>query len=233
MLAPIEERMMAAIKQPVVSKCTQQELIQHITQLLIRINALTGFTPPAQNDFAVLVTMLASELLESFRGLTPGEVSICFERGAKGDWGDFMGLNIRTFVRWLKQYQTSDFRYRAVTAARQAEGNKAIEAVSESERERSSNDFLQRTYQRFLNGEPMERLMPARAYRMLQERNLICHTAEEKWAAMRRFENWRPQTRLPLDEVLLLQWRKSEAMNYLLTDYFRTLEANGALYLPL
>ena len=233
MLAPIEERMMAAIKQPVVSKCTQQELIQHITQLLIRINALTGFTPPAQNDFAVLVTMLASELLESFRGLTLGEVSICFERGAKGDWGDFMGLNIRTFVRWLKQYQTSDFRYRAVTAVQQAAGNKALEAVTEAEKERSSHDFLQRAYQHYLAGGDMQRLMTTRIYRMLQERNLICHTPEEKWAAMRRFENWRPQTRLPLDEVLLLQWRKSEAMNYLLTGYFRTLEANGALCLPL
>ena len=69
---------------------------------------------PREEDMLIIAAKLCSELQESFPSLTFGEVSLCFELGAKGEYGEFMGLNMRTFARWLKAYRTSELRYRAV-----------------------------------------------------------------------------------------------------------------------
>lgn len=84
---------------------------------------LVGFAPPKENDIALLTTKLPADLQESYPSLTLPEVALCFELGAKGEYGDFMGLNLRTITRWLKAYQTSDLRYRAVVEREQAKGD--------------------------------------------------------------------------------------------------------------
>ena len=232
MVARIDERMQLVLSEKRIGESSAEEIINQLARDMLKVYLIVGYQPPEKRDFMAMLTLFANELTCSFRHLTTGEVTFCLERGAKGDLGDFTGLNLRTFLRWLKHYQTSDFRYQAMQKQREAAERQQVVLITAEDEKQSSNDFLQRTYQRFLNGEPMERLMPARAYRMLQERNLICHTAEEKWAAMALFAGWKPQTRLPLDAEILQQWRKSEAMGHLLSEYFGTLRSNGAQRIP-
>lgn len=109
-----EQRLCAALAEPRIATLTSEYLIGQIARLLAQIYILVGFQIPAREDMTVITAKLCSELQESFPTLTYGEVSLCFELGAKGEYGDFMGLNMRTFIRWLKCYKMSDFRYRQV-----------------------------------------------------------------------------------------------------------------------
>ena len=65
--------------------------------LLRQSYIMAGFKVPEADDLAILTAKLTSDLFESYRFLTYGEVSLCFELGIKGEYGDFMGLNMRTF----------------------------------------------------------------------------------------------------------------------------------------
>ena len=67
-----------------------------------------------KGDINQLAAKLTSDLYESYSFLRLEELSICFELGVKEEFGDYVGLNYRTFCKWLKGYKMSDFRYRVI-----------------------------------------------------------------------------------------------------------------------
>ena len=187
---------------------------------------------PREEDMLIIAAKLCSELQESFPSLTFGEVSLCFELGAKGEYGEFMGLNMRTFARWLKAYRTSELRYRAVVE-RERGRQVALPPVSAEYNRMCETRMLQRIYSHYRKGYPLERLMPARVYRILQERGAIADSPADKRAAMARCAGWKPLGRLPMDEETRQRRIRSEAMTLLLRRYFDGLVSAGADKLPI
>lgn len=110
----LEIRLRQALGDRRIAAYSVEELLPAVNTVLLQAYVLVGFTPPKSADVALLTSKLAADLQESYPFLTLRELSLCFELGAKGEYGDFMGLNLRTFTRWLKTYQTSELRYRAV-----------------------------------------------------------------------------------------------------------------------
>lgn len=95
----LEIRLQRAINDRRIAAYDPEELLPAVNRILLQTYVLVGFTPPKENDVALLTTKFSSDLQESYPSLTLQEVSLCFELGAKGEYGDFMGLNLRTFTR--------------------------------------------------------------------------------------------------------------------------------------
>ena len=110
----LEIRLQHAIADRRLMTYRPEEILPAVNQILFQTYVLLGFSPPNDRDLGILIAKLAADLQESYPSLTLQEVALCFELGAKGEYGDFMGLNLRTITRWLKCYQTSDLRYQAV-----------------------------------------------------------------------------------------------------------------------
>ena len=91
-----------------------EQLTQSVSQLIAQTYIMVGYQTYNERDIGILAAKLSSDLRESYAYLTFPEVSLCFELGAKGTFGDYTGVNLRTFARWLKSYKTSDLRYHAV-----------------------------------------------------------------------------------------------------------------------
>ena len=91
---------------------------------------MVGYQTYNEKDICVLTAKLSSDLQESYPYLHRGEIVICFELGAKGEYGDYSGVNLRTFCKWLKAYKTSDLRYRVIKQIEQEKEVKALPAVS-------------------------------------------------------------------------------------------------------
>ena len=96
---------------------------------------------------AVFTAKLAADLRENYSYLTLDEVSFCFELGAKEEYGEIMGINLRTITKWLKAYKTSELRYRAKLAVEAQK--KALPPVSEAYNLQAENRFLQNSFRRY------------------------------------------------------------------------------------
>lgn len=196
------------------------EILPAVNQILLQTYVLLGFSPPKDGDLGILIAKLSADLQESYPSLTLQEVALCFELGAKGEYGDFMGLNLRTITRWLKAYQTSDLRYRAVVEREQAKAQSALPPVSDAYKEERERAFLRRVFEQYRAGYPLERLYPARVYLSLQARGIIRDSPEAKHAAMRQAAGYKPAGNMVIDEDMRQAMVRQRAMEILLKRYF-------------
>ena len=58
---------------------------------------------------------LARSVLERFPGLSIAELGIALDKGVKRDYGDYFGLNVVTFLDWVRSYFESPERKAAVS----------------------------------------------------------------------------------------------------------------------
>ena len=216
----LEIRLQRAINDRRTITYNPEELLPAVNRILLQTYVLVGFTPPKENDIALLTTKLAADLQESYPSLTLPEVALCFELGAKGEYGDFMGLNLRTITRWLKAYQTSDLRYRAVVQREQAKAQAALPSVSDAYKEERERAFLRRVFEQYRAGYPLERLYPARVYLSLQARGIIRDSPEMKQAAMRQAAGYKPAGNMVISEDMRQEMVKQRAMEILLKSFF-------------
>ena len=216
----LEIRLQHAIADRRLMTYRPEEILPAVNQILFQTYVLLGFSPPNDRDLGILIAKLAADLQESYPSLTLQEVALCFELGAKGEYGDFMGLNLRTITRWLKCYQTSDLRYRAVVEREQAKSLSALPPVSEAYKEERERVFLRRVFEQYQAGGPIERLYPARVYLSLQARGIIRDSPEAKRTAMRQAAGYRPAGNMVIDEEMRLAMVKQQAMGILLKRFF-------------
>lgn len=227
----LEIRLQRAISDRRLISYQPGEILPAVNQILLQTYVLVGFTPPKANDLAILIAKLSADLQESYPSLTLQEVALCFELGAKGEYGEFMGLNLRTFTRWLKAYQTCDLRYRAVVEREQAKAQAALPSISEEYKEQRERAFLNRVFEHYRSGYPIERLYPARVYQSLQDRGILHNTPKEKWDAMHQAAGYKPAGNLKIDEDTRKVLIKQRAMEILLKRFFdRLINENASLY---
>ena len=215
----LEIRLQRAIDRRRITTYNPEELLPAVNRILLQTYVLVGFAPPKDTDVALLTTKLAADLQESYPFLTLQELALCFELGAKGEYGDFMGLNLRTFTRWLKSYQTSELRYRAVME-RERQAQAALPSVSDAYREERERAFLRRVFEQYRSGYPIERLYPARVYLSLQARGIIRDSPEVKRAAMRQAAGYKPVGNMVINEDMRQAMVKQKAMEICLKRFF-------------
>ena len=142
--------------------------------------------------------------------------------GAKEEYGEIMGINLRMITKWLKAYKTSELRYRAKLAV-EAE-KKALPPVSEAYNLQAENRFLQNSFRRYKESGSMERVMSVKVYQTLQERGIIHNTREEKYHAISLFERWKPASGAWMPEEMRQSRIKTLAQEWLLKQYFDSIE---------
>ena len=100
----LDIRLQMALRQPPITQFDNQFVSKRMVDLLSDTYMLLGFKIPMRHELTLLAAQLTKDLYESYGFLRMEEVSICFELGAKEEFGDYVGLNYRTFSKWLKGY---------------------------------------------------------------------------------------------------------------------------------
>jgi hypothetical protein len=62
-------------------------------------------------NISEIIIMVIKDIFSDFSFMTLSEVSLSFRKGVRGELGDFMGLSVRTFYFWLKQYNQYKLDY--------------------------------------------------------------------------------------------------------------------------
>ena len=217
-----EERLKLVLQQPPVKELNESDVGDKMVELITQCAVLMGFKVPELRELTLMAGKVTADLYESYPFLRLGEISICFELGAKGQFGEYFGLNWRTITKWLRGYQQCDLRYRAKLAV-EAE-KKALPPVSEAYNLQAENRFLQNSFRRYKESGSMERVMSVRVYQTLQERGIIRNTREEKYHAISLFERWKPASGAWMTEEMRQSRIKTLAQEWLLKQYFDSIE---------
>ena len=216
-------KMRMAFQTPRIIDMTPRDLSAFITSQIVQSYIMVGYQTYNEKDICVLTAKLSSDLQESYPYLHRGEVVICFELGAKGEYGDYSGVNLRTFCKWLKAYKTSDLRYRVIKQIEQEKEVKALPAVSREYNEEKMNLLIIRRFHEYKNCPNLEIPLASILYQDLQSRGFIRNSLEEKLNAMAQFSRWRPQNTLHISEDDRQAMIKLKAQEWLLKQYFNSL----------
>ena len=216
-------KMRMAFQTPRIIDMTPRDLSAFITSQIVQSYIMVGYQTYNEKDICVLTAKLSSDLQESYPYLHRGEIVICFELGAKGEYGDYSGVNLRTFCKWLKAYKTSDLRYRVIKQIEQEKEVKALPAVSREYNEKKMNLLIIRRFHEYKNCPDLEIPLASILYKDLQSRGFIRNSLEEKLNAMAQFSRWRPQNTLHISEDDRQAMIKLKAQEWLLKQYFNSL----------
>lgn len=216
-------KMRMAFQTPRIIDMTPRDLSAFITSQIVQSYIMVGYQTYNEKDICVLTAKLSSDLQESYPYLHRGEIVICFELGAKGEYGDYSGVNLRTFCKWLKAYKTSDLRYRVIKQIEQEKEVKALPAVSREYNEEKMNLLIIRRFHEYKNCPDLEIPLASILYQDLQSRGFIRNSLEEKLNAMAQFSRWRPQNTLHISEDDRQAMIKLKAQEWLLKQYFNSL----------
>ena len=216
-------KMRMAFQTPRIIDMTPRDLSAFITSQIVQSYIMVGYQTYNEKDICVLTAKLSSDLQESYPYLHRGEIVICFELGAKGEYGDYSGVNLRTFCKWLKAYKTSDLRYRVIKQIEQEKELKALPAVSREYNEEKMNLLIIRRFHEYKNCPDLEIPLASILYQDLQSRGFIRNSLEEKLNAMAQFSRWRPQNTLHISEDDRQAMIKLKAQEWLLKQYFNSL----------
>ena len=216
-------KMRMAFQTPRIIDMTPRDLSTFITSQIVQSYIMVGYQTYNEKDICVLTAKLSSDLQESYPYLHRGEIVICFELGAKGEYGDYTGVNLRTFCKWLKGYKTSDLRYQVIKQIEQEKEVKALPAVSREYNEQSMNRLIIKRFHEYKNCPDLEIPLASILYQDLQSRGFIRNSLEEKLSAMAQFSRWRPQNNLHVSEDYRQAMIKLKAQEWLLKQYFNSL----------
>ena len=66
-----------------------------------------GYKPSDAKQMAMTCNLLLEEIKTEFKAIRIDELPIAFKKGARGEYGEFFGLSVVTFNKWLNAYQIS------------------------------------------------------------------------------------------------------------------------------
>ena len=216
-------KMRMAFQTPRITDIMPKDLTDFASAQIIQCYIIVGYLTYNEKDISILAAKLCLDLRESYPYLHRGEIVICFELGAKGEYGDYSGVNLRTFCKWLKAYKTSDLRYRMIKQMEQEKEVKALPAVSREYNEEKMNLLIIRRFHEYKNCPDLEIPLASILYQDLQSRGFIRNSLEEKLNAMAQFSRWRPQNTLHISEDDRQAMIKLKAQEWLLKQYFNSL----------
>lgn len=109
--------MVEAVDRPKLRDLQTNEVYNPLVLLIAHLYLLRGQTP-VQEDLRFQAAELEQELRNSYSWLSLEEVRIALDNGVKKKYGDYFGLNVITYLDWIKAYSESEARRKAQEEAR-------------------------------------------------------------------------------------------------------------------
>lgn len=169
-----------ALRSESIRKSSDRDLNNTLVAVYARAAMITGQTPD-EKEVQFLVSSLQEILRRDFPSLRIDELAIAVERGVTGHYGEYYGVNVASFVKFIKAYLQSEERKSSVLKSLPPAPEKAPptpEQLMEMENEVISNAY--KTFCQTGNYEDYG----SHVYGKLDERGLITFTPEVKKSMM-------------------------------------------------
>ena len=135
-----------------------------------------GYKASDAKHMAMMCNALLEEIKTSFKSIRIDELVIAFKRG---EFGEFFGLSVVTFNKWINGHQISEKRREALKSIRDAE-KVEVKQPSKQEALKMFLEMWVRRYTEYKKSGVIKFDTPFRDYRILWENGLINHDQSER-----------------------------------------------------
>lgn len=161
-----------------VRELTEQELIRELcVTILPYCWTVGGNAKPHDADLELIAGVIARDLLDEmndYRGMFVEEIKRALWDGAKGKWGEFYGMNIKSLEGFIAKYSGSDFQTKfrkAVSEEARKWGPKQIEGgehkLTENEKDALAYGWIKQMVKDVSAGKQVSELFPAYTHKHL------------------------------------------------------------------
>lgn len=112
------DRIKEALKSPRIKDAKYSDLTNYLAKAIGIVFAIRS-AETESNNIQYMAKELARAVWERFPGISIAELGIALDRGVKRDYGDYFGLNVVTFLDWVRAYFYSSERKIAVSEKNQ------------------------------------------------------------------------------------------------------------------
>lgn len=165
-----------AVTSPKAIELSKKNLQSTLAEIIARAYYDCGYridTP----DLALMAANLADEIKNYFASLSVEDVKLALANGSRGQYGEFTGLSIALFHRWLRAHQTSANRLNALKALPAEDHTPVID------REKIESDWkahIQKQFKTYKETGQLSIEFPTHQYREFEKRGLIKFSNEKK-----------------------------------------------------
>lgn len=183
------------LKSKKLSELVKADAVPPIVDVISNVYFELGQNVPGNDkisqgkNLTLLATSVWREIQQEFSFLRQEEVKLAFHNGARGEYGEFFGINLITFHKWLKGYQLD--AKRAEARRKVEEAGKVVYApvMSESEAEYEWKLTIQRQFKKFKQTGILVCAFPSHVYSEFKKRGLISLPEEEMKAIYEQAKN--------------------------------------------
>jgi len=86
-----------------IRACNREDANRAILQIIVTTYRICGFKS-SEDEVMFQVTEIMKDLTKT--NLTISDLKTAFENGAKGKYGEFMGLSVLTYTKWINAYKS-------------------------------------------------------------------------------------------------------------------------------
>lgn len=186
-----EKEVVIAINGEKLRDYSEVDLQNSLLQLIAKTHISIGqkFDKDQSEMANLTVNELASDLKKHSGNLAFGEVELAFKNGYKGEYGEFFGLNNRTYFHWISAYSYCQNRMRVLAAiAEEKEKCNKPKELSEQEKEAIVRNGCIQEFTRFKNFGTCEDFGNVK-YNYLDKLGLIPFSKERKANIMERVKS--------------------------------------------
>lgn len=180
-LLPGETKIIQAGLMPKISEQPAVDVVLMFNSIISTAYTRAGYKMPDEATLALYADEFYSSLIEKFPRVTIPEVKEALKEGVYGEYGEFTGLNPKTFIQFIKGYLFSKDRAEAI---KQFESKrqylKAQIELSPEQKEQFNKDFINDQYNDFRSGKLIADFIPSFLYEFLEQQGKIKLTIDEK-----------------------------------------------------
>lgn len=165
-----------ALSGTLVRASSDRDINNIIVAAHARAVMMTGQTPD-EKEIGFMVSTLPELIRRDFPSMRIEELPLAVEKGILGEYGDYFGINVATFIKFIKGYQQSRDRMEAVKQLSVPEPEKP--APSPAELKKMEDEMLVNAFYHFDEFGYYEDY-GNHVYKKLDERGLIPFTLEVK-----------------------------------------------------
>lgn len=109
-MSSLNTRIKEALSQKPISELKFDVFLETVKTEVEKAHKFLGYKPSPHIDLNDMINDLAKYIKDNYGYLKQGEFEIASELGYTGQYGEFIGLSIKTFLSWIRSYLNSELR---------------------------------------------------------------------------------------------------------------------------
>ena len=175
-----------ALQSGKISEMKKSELVKELNNILTKTyfdagQIMPGFNTQEQTKNLQVLSVALYDELQQFKFLRIEELKIAFKNGVRGEYGEFFGINIKTFYQWLKGYQNDEKRKAAIIAAKAESEKEYSRPVDKKKVSIEWWEMIKREHSAFKNGGKLYLRGAFNQFKLFEEVGIIKLSNAEKY----------------------------------------------------